>query len=115
MQIDCSAVARISKGLFTPATSPARSLDTLSASTRSVRSFVDANMQGQCTAEIWVATSHETYSHIEVVSVFSPSEKVRLACLCCLSFTLRFFSKICTKYHISLLSATPEIISAAVE
>ena len=57
-----------------------RSLESSSASTRSVRSssFVGANMLGQCTAEIWVATSHETESHIEVVSVFSPSEKVRL-------------------------------------
>ena len=33
-------------------------------------------LRGQCIAEVWVATSFESVSHIEVISIFSPTEKV---------------------------------------
>lgn len=35
---------------------------------------------GQCVAKVWVATSFESVSHIEVISVFPPTEKVRIFC-----------------------------------
>ena len=33
-------------------------------------------LHGQCIAEVWVATSFELVSYIEVISIFSPTEKV---------------------------------------
>ena len=33
-------------------------------------------LRGQCIAEVSVATSFESVSHIEVISIFSPTEKV---------------------------------------
>ena len=39
-----------------------------------------ASSCGQCVAEVWVATSFESVAHIEVISVVSPTEKVRSVC-----------------------------------
>ena len=55
---------------FTPDSSP--------IGTKSSKPSVTAGptSRGQCIAEVWVATSFESVSYIEVISIFSPTEKV---------------------------------------